>query len=327
MRSGGGLWPAIPRTSSIPLCGIMIPHTMNPGLVAVIGATGRTGLALCRALSDAGMPFRPVVRNPDKWLSCGITQPAHAENDVQVRGADVTRPDQLRHALDGVSAIVATSHASHSATIIEAAPEQASLILMGSTRKFSAFTDPHCAGVRAGEQAFLGSGRHGVMLHPTMIYGDPEEQTLRRLARLIRKTHLLPIPDGGRALIQPIYQDDVTRCLIAALSCPWKSASTLVIAGPEPVSYADCIRLIARISKVRAPLILPLPASLMLHGLALGQRIPALARRPFMSKLEGEIQRLTENRSFDITPMRHILGIEPISLKDGLTRSFNPAQA
>jgi nucleoside-diphosphate-sugar epimerase len=36
----------------------------------------------------------------------------------------------------------------------------------------------------------------------------------------------------------------------------------------------------------------------------------------------AEIRRLTEDKAFDITQMRHLLGIEPISLAQGLAQTF-----
>ncbi len=39
---------------------------MQPQAVHVIGASGRSGTALCAALADAGIPVVPVVRDPAK---------------------------------------------------------------------------------------------------------------------------------------------------------------------------------------------------------------------------------------------------------------------
>ena len=56
------------------------------------------------------------------------------------------------------------------------------------------------------------------MLHPTMIYGAQGEDNVQRLAALLRRLPFVPLPGGGRALVQPIHQDDVTRAIRAALS-------------------------------------------------------------------------------------------------------------
>ena len=86
--------------------------------------------------------------------------------------------------------------ATHGA-VIEAAPPDARLVLLGSTRKFTRWPDAHGNGVLAGEAAFLASGRAGVMLHPTMIYGAQGEDNVQRLAALLRRVPIVPLPGGG----------------------------------------------------------------------------------------------------------------------------------
>ena len=93
----------------------------------------------------------------------------------------------MRTALADATAIVSTVHARHAAAVIAAAPPQARLVFLGSTHKFTRWPDDHGNGVLAGEAAFLASRRHGVMLHPTMIYGAQGEDNVQRLAALLRR--------------------------------------------------------------------------------------------------------------------------------------------
>src|SRR5271166_988677 len=196
--------------------------------VHVIGASGRTGLALCRTLLADGIPVVPVVRNPAKWAAGGL--------EGQARQADLRQAEALRAALSDAGRIVSCAHARHAPAILAAAPHSARLVLLGSTRKFTRWPDDHGNGVLAGEAALLASGRQGVMLHPTMIYGAQGEDNVQRLAALLRRLPVLPLPGGGRFLVQPIHQSDVTRAILAALEHPWTEPTTMVIAGPKPVS-------------------------------------------------------------------------------------------
>ncbi|HJS84730.1 MAG TPA: NADH-ubiquinone oxidoreductase, partial [Acetobacteraceae bacterium] len=43
-----------------------------PDQVHVIGASGRSGAALCRALRGMGRPVVPIIRDPARWAACGI---------------------------------------------------------------------------------------------------------------------------------------------------------------------------------------------------------------------------------------------------------------
>ncbi|MBR0663310.1 NADH-ubiquinone oxidoreductase [Roseomonas hellenica] len=276
-------------------------------MIAVIGASGRSGTALCRALAAEGMPFIPVVRDAARWTLPGTP-----------RVADLRDPIGLKRALQGAERIASGAHARWTPAILAAAPPEARLVLMGSTRRFSRWPDDHGNGVRAGEAALLAANRPGVMLHPTMIYGAEGEDNVQRLAALIRRLPVAPLPGGGRALVQPIHQSDVTRALVAALRHPWRRAETLVIAGPEALPYRDFLLAVAAAAGLRAPPILPVPGALLRALAPLTRILPGLPRIG-----ADEVRRLLEDKAFDIGPMRRTLGITPISLAEGLSYTFS----
>lgn len=191
------------------------------------------------------------------------------------------------------------------------------MVLLGSTRKFTHWPDAHGNGVIAGETALLASGRSGVMLHPTMIYGAQGEDNVQRLAKLMRKLPVLLLPGGGKFLVQPIHQSDVTRCIRAALDQPWPQPRSLVIAGPEPMAYADFARAVGVAAGLGRRWILPFPAGPMIFAARMAQHA---SRNPPVRP--DEIRRLMEDKAFDIADMRQILGVEPIALAKGLAMTF-----
>jgi nucleoside-diphosphate-sugar epimerase len=155
------------------------------------------------------------------------------------------------------------------------------------------------------------------MLHPTMIYGAAGEDNVQRLAALLRRLPVVPLPGGGRALVQPIHQDDLSRCILAALEVPWHKPATLVVAGPAPVRYADFVRAVAAAARLPPPRVLPVPAGLLLALAPLASRLPGLRRVS-----AAEIRRLQEDKAFDIAPMLGTLGVRPVPLQEGLARTF-----
>jgi uncharacterized protein YbjT (DUF2867 family) len=199
--------------------------------VHVVGASGRSGQALLRALLGRGVPVVPVVRSLERWRASGLPGAA--------RLADLTDSLALRQALAGAERVVSCAYARYTAEILAAAPADARFVLLGSTRRYTRWPDPIGLGVLQGETALLASGRPGVMLHPTMIYGAEGENNVQPLAALLRRLPVVPLPGGGRGLVQPIYQDDVTRSIVAALDVAWTQSRTLVIAGPAPLPYAQ----------------------------------------------------------------------------------------
>lgn len=280
----------------------------DSGPVHVIGATGRSGLALCRALAGQGRSFVPVVRDLARWQATGITAPA--------RRADLeSDPTALRAALADATSVVLTAHARHLPAVLAAAPAHARIVALGSTRIFTRWPDAHARGVLHGAQAFARSDRDGVLLHPTMIYGATGEDNVQRLAALMQRLPVLPLPRGGRARVQPIWQGDVTRALIAALNRPWAGPHSLVIAGRDQVTYRDFTRMVARAAGLRPRRVLPVPGTVLIALSRL--RLPGLPRIT-----PPEVRRLLEDKIFDIAPMRAQLGFQPRPLEDGLALTF-----
>ncbi len=282
----------------------------SPGArVHVIGAAGRSGAAIVRALRAAGLTPVPVVRNAARWAATGLPE--------RPLIADLTDPPSLQASLAGATCVVSAAHARHTEAILAAAPDAARLVLMGSTRKFTRWPDAHGLGVLHGERALLGSGRPGVMLHPTMIYGAEGEDNVQRLARWLRRLPVVPLPGGGRSLVQPIHQSDVTRAILAALGLAEAAPFSLVIAGPTALPYADFVRAVAHAARLSPPRILKLPAGALIAAAALTRFAPGLPRIRV-----SEVRRLTEDKAFDIAPMRQTLGIDPIPLQEGLGRTM-----
>jgi NADH dehydrogenase len=123
------------------------------------------------------------------------------------------------------------------------------------------------------------------------------------LAEAIRRYPVLPLPGAG-ALVQPIHIDDVAACLVAAVTRPDISGTPIVIAGPQPMRYADMVRAVGAARGLRA-WVLPVPALPIRIGLASVGRF-----RPFAG-IAGLVRRLLEDKDFDIAVMRERLGVEP----------------
>ena len=90
-----------------------------------------------------------------------------------------------------------------------------------------------------------------------------------------------------------------------------------MIAGPGPLPYADFVRAVAVANGQRAPRIVALPAGPLMALAGILRYIPFLPRiRP------AEIRRLMEDKSFAVRPMIGTLGFTPMSLNEGLARTF-----
>ncbi len=149
-----------------------------------------------------------------------------------------------------------------------------------------------------------------------MIYGAEGENNVQRIARLLRVSPLLPLPAGGLSLIQPVHVDDVALALAAAAVGTRAPGAPIVVAGPEAVTWADFVRAIGRACGRRA-VIVPTPQWSLRVAAWLCRHLPGLPPVDL-----AEVQRLSEDKAFDITDLRDRLGIEPRGLDQGLRETF-----
>lgn len=278
--------------------------------VAVLGASGKTGRYLVAALCDAGHETVALGRSAERL--------AAVDPRAEKRLADIEDAAGLRAALADASHVVSLAHARFAAQVLAALPAPCErVVLTGSTRHFTSLPDPAADAVRAGEAAFRAAKKPGVMLHPSMIYGAPDDRNINRVLRLLRRWPrflpiLLPLPDGGRHKVQPVFVDDVVAAFVAALTRPEAPGESIVLAGPEAISYRRMIRACGTALGRRVH-ILPVPVAL-LAALARGARRIGLPT-PFN---EAELRRAAEDKDFDIAPMRTRLGVVPRSFETGL---------
>ena len=277
--------------------------------VTLLGATGRTGGRVLRRLAADGHFVRALGRDPARL--------AALKRAAETRQADLTEPEGLRQALADAEVIVSCAHARFTRALLAAAPASCTrMVLLGSTRALSRKPDPAGQQVRDAIVAFGESQRPGVMLLPSMIYGAQGENNVQRIARLLRWSPVIPLPNGGRALIQPVHVDDVAHAVAAAITQEAALGPPIIVAGPRAVTYADFVRAIASASGRRVA-IASVPVK-VLQGLAKLTRVlpglPAIER--------DEVDRLLENKAYDIKALRERLDVAPRSLEEGLRETF-----
>ena len=86
----------------------------------------------------------------------------------------------------------------------------------------------------------LDSELDATVFAPSIVYDrdDPWVTTMRRLALL----PVLPISGEGESAYEPIWADDVARCVVADLSGGDGGSAALELAGPERLSYDQIAR-------------------------------------------------------------------------------------
>jgi nucleoside-diphosphate-sugar epimerase len=280
--------------------------TSDP-LIVIFGSSSDIGQRVARRLTGGGHRVRLVSRR----------RVGQATDDSGMhRFGDLSSTDDggsLSALVADADVVVSCAHARFTSRILDILPQRdIPLVLVGSAWRYSRVSEPAAELVRGAEAAFLASGRRGVMLHPTMIYGGFQENNLRRLIKLLRKTRVLPLPGGGRHLVQPVHVDDVADAIIAATLREWPGANVIPIAGPEAMPWHDMARICAR-AMGRNVAIVPIPLSPVITVLEL------MRRTKIPLPLDPNIlHRFRESTSLSIDEMRSVLGVNPRAFQDGL---------
>ena len=242
--------------------------------VAITGAAGFVGRNVIAVLLEDGPAedIRALVRDPAQ-----PGQPGRAASELprglDVRMADVTRPDTLRGAFDGIDAVVHTvaipteRHGSFERVNAEGTRAVVREAQRAGVRKLvhlsaiGASPDSPYPFLRTkgeGQAAVEASGIPYVVLRPSILFG-PGDDFFPRL-RFSLRFPVVPLPGGGKARFQPLHVADLAQAIRAALRGP--ATGTYEIGGPAPVSYRVMLEETMRAYRRPRPTI-PLPVLLM----------------------------------------------------------------
>lgn len=278
--------------------------------VLVTGATGHTGSRLVRALLQRGDRVRILTREPDRMK-------AQLRKQVEVVRGDVTVPADVLRAVTGCRAVLATTHIKYASAII-AAMQQAGVargVFMSSTRRYTRFVEETARQVMAGEDAVERSGLEWTIIRPTMIYGGPQDNNLERLLQTLKRWPIFPLPGGGKMLWQPVFTWDVVAAILASLDRPGASVGkSYTVAGPQAITYKSMLQTMLAQAGLRRMLV-PVPLGFVKTLVGLYEKA---AKRP--SVQTAQIQRMEEDKDFDISDAQRDLGFAPVTFEEGIRR-------
>src|SRR5215467_7361772 len=238
-------------------------------MLLLTGATGSVGSRLLPLLLERGEEVRCLVREPRRLGRHRV--------DVQITLGDLgemSDPYLVRQALRGVDTVIHLA-----ATIRDQPPSRieelnglATVRLLRAAERsgvesfhfFSALDAQAAQRTRffrakwLAEQAVESSPLATTVFAPSIVYdhSDPWITLLRRFSFL----PVLPVSGEGRARFQPIWAEDVARCVTGALATA-ETRQRYELAGPETLSYDQMADLVSRIAgRPRRLVHIPLPA-------------------------------------------------------------------
>jgi NADH dehydrogenase len=290
-------------------------------MLLLTGATGSIGSRLLPLLLESGADVRCLVREPRRLGARRV--------DVQIALGDLgemSDPYLVRQALRGVDTVIHLA-----ATIRDQPPKRieelnglATVRLLRAAERsgvgrfvfFSALDAAAAQRTRffrakwVAERAVASSPLPTTVFAPSIVYdhSDPWITLLRRFSFL----PVLPVSGHGRAQFQPIWAEDVARCVVSSLAT--EARPRYELAGPETLTYDQMSDLVSRIAGRPRPLLhVPLPlirSSLIALRTLFGESVFATWEEAELM----EVPMVSERGTADV----QALGVEPRRMSDVL---------
>jgi NADH dehydrogenase len=291
--------------------------------ILVTGASGFVGSHVVPALIDAGHRVVALTRTEVAGEVVRRRLSSAQREGVEVRLGDVTRPETLPPALEGVEATY------HLAAIPRDRDGGASLRLVnteGTRAMVAAATtagvlrfihqgalgvedDPrlHYASSKAKAELLVReSGLDWTILKPSVMFGE-RDGFFNIIAGLVRMSPgVVPVPGSGRARFQPLAVSDLARIVVDCIARAETVGHEYELGGPRYWTYREITAEVVRALGARRVIVpMPVPLISLVAGTAEAIRLPFPAATDQLRQLRldnvGPLDGVREG--FDFEPL------------------------
>ncbi len=234
------------------------------GPIALTGSTGFVGRHLLKALDDAGLPLRLLVREGPR--SCGFGTAETVIGDLHDEAALKRLVTGACAVIHLAGAIAAPDRASFFAINARGTENLAKAAMAGGVERFIhvsslAAREPELsdygASKRAAEDALDALKPKGLLIvRPPVVYGPGDRATLPLLAQFTRRFAV--IPGSAQARVSLLYVEDLAKFLLARLTDNAQGHCEIDDGRPQGYGWPDLLEIAAEVEGRKArPVFLP----------------------------------------------------------------------
>lgn len=223
-------------------------------MILVTGAAGYLGSHIVRRLVESGRPVRALVRNR-QWAEA---EGRLAGLRVEWAEGDVTRPETLAAAMQGVETVIHTVAIAiekggrtyedinyrGTVNVVEAAKAAGVKRFINISQLGADSKLPYrfLASKGKAQEYVAASGLDWTAFRPSVIFG-PEDEFANTFAKLAPISPLIyPIIGDGQAAFQPVWVEDVVTAVVKALTDETTVGQELELGGPEVLKLEEIER-------------------------------------------------------------------------------------
>ena len=243
-------------------------------IVAVTGAAGFVGRALCLAFRRHGFVVRALVRDPDVADLGGGIERAHCVLPDGIDAGALAGVDVLVHAawatreIDAERARRVNEDGTRRLLEVARGAGVASRVLISSIAARADAPSYYGRSKWAAERLF--DGPADLVVRPGLVLGAGGHGLFQQLLGAAERLHVVPLFAGGRQPLQTLHIDDLSSAVVAALERG--ITGTVAVAEPEPIAMKDFLRAMVRRRGIRC-LFVPLPFAPALAALRAAERV------------------------------------------------------
>jgi len=260
-------------------------------------------------------------------LVCIIKNRSYKRKDIKIIYCDVTDDDCVRQAMSNVNAVV------HIAAILDPFNKNILKVNVDSTRLLVDiaktanvkrfifistenvlynFDDAYTITKRTAEK-IVKTFKNYLILRPTLVYGRYDKRYVKKIVDIAKKYRIVPVPGEGKTLLQPVYVEDVIKCIENGLR--YNVKGEYIVAGPSKITYDDFVGMILETLNIKKRIV-HIPLSLFKLFDCLNRKVLKTQIMPI------QVKSLETDKVYDIKKTIRALRYKPTSFKAGIKKTI-----